>query len=52
MMEKQPQILLETQADLKAETSGPERVHIMSGEVDMLRPWMQYSGKTMKSIRG
>ena len=45
MMEKQPQILLSTQAFRNAVTSGPSRRHMISGLVSIDRPCREYSGK-------
>ena len=50
MMEKQPQMRLSMQACLKAATSGPSSVHMISGLVSIERPCSAYSGKTTRSI--
>src|SRR5258707_1282423 len=50
MMEKQPQILLSTQAFLKAVTSGPSSRHMISGLVSIDNPCSEYSGNTTRSM--
>ena len=52
MMLKQPQMRHSAHFDCRALTSGPSSVHMMSGEVDMLRPCSMYSGKTIMSMSG
>ena len=47
-----PQTFCSIQTALKAATSGPDKVHIISGSIDIERPWMLYSGKRMRSVWG
>jgi hypothetical protein len=50
MMLKHPQMVLCLQASWKAFTSGPSTAHIMASSVDMLKPWMQYSGYQIRLL--
>ena len=50
MIEKQPQILLSTQARWNAATSGPSSRHMISGLVSIDRPCSEYSGNTTRSM--
>ena len=50
MMEKQPQMLLSTQACRNAATSGPSSRHMISGLVSIDSPCSEYSGNTTRSM--
>lgn len=52
MMLKTPHTFSSLHTALKAATSGPDKVHIMDGAMDIERPWMLYSGKRMRSVEG
>ena len=52
MILKQPQILLDEQADWRREVAGESRERRSSGFVRIERPWKQYSGKITMSVAG
>lgn len=49
---KTPQTFSSLHTALKAAASGPDKVHIIDGDMDIERPWILYSGKRIRSVEG
>lgn len=52
IMLKTPQTFSCLHTFLNLATSGPSSVHMIDGSIDMERPWMLYSGKSIRSVAG